>query len=310
MKQNILILGSKSRAASRLDNHFLLQNDNFEFLAPDSQTLDITDSFQLKKFFTKFKPAYTINFAAKTDLTSTESERGNKRSSTWKINVEGVKNLVEYCNAENCHFVQISTSMVFSGSQTKRGPYTEDASPEEDYDLLCWYGITKMEAEKYIRKNSDLYTIIRLSNAARGKIGKKYDFLWRILKQYKENNLNPLFYDQRFTLTDLTELSPVLSKLVTKKISGILHVSDNEQTTPYEIAWHLIDVVGWDKDKIRKISIDEYLRDKSNSSLKLFYPKYWGLTSKITEKETGIKFKSWKKIIDDFIQKDNPINYL
>ena len=310
MKQNILILGSGSRAASRLGEYLLSSNKNFNFLTPESYALDITDHSQLKSFFVKYEPTCTINFAAKTDLKITESERGDKNLNTWKINVDGVKNLVEQCNMRNCYLIQMSTSMVFSGTQVRPGPYPESAHTENNYNLLCWYGITKIEAEKYIRKYSNLYSIIRLSNVARGKSNKKNDILWRILKQYKEDDLNPFFYNQQLTLTDLTELSLVLSKLITNKVPGILHVSDSEQTTPYKIASYLIKTLGWNDKKIKKISIDKYFRDNKDPSLKHFYPKYWGLSSGATQKSLGIKFKSWQQIIDDFVQTDNPTNYL
>src|SRR5205823_3200768 len=142
----ILLIGSSGLVGSRFVELF---PDKRNLLTPEFSELDITNLNQVQEYFHNHHPDIVINFAAYTNVSEAEKQRGDKAGSCWLVNVEGVKNILNSLD-QNTRFIHISTDMVFSGSAADPGPYSADHKPETNSQNLTWYGYTKAEAERVI----------------------------------------------------------------------------------------------------------------------------------------------------------------
>lgn len=268
----VLITGASGLVGSRFVEIYA---DKYRFLTPDYIELDITNPESVKSYLEKNKPDVIVNFAAYTNVSEAEKQRENKNGDCWKVNVEGVRNLIG-----NHFLIHISTDMVFSGD---KGPYKETDVSEADKNKLTWYGFTKAEAERVI---GDKGTIVRIIYPVRKKYDLKLDYLKKPLSLYEQGKLYPLFVDQQINIAFIDEISMALDKIIINKLSGVYHVASRDLTTPHELISYYIS-----KAKNINFSGISGLIDSTR------YPKYGGLDVKTTEKKLGVKFSSWKEIV-------------
>lgn len=273
----ILVTGASGLVGSRFVELYPNPSD---LLTPGLDEFDLSNP---KEYLSIHDPDIVLNFAAFTDVSTAEKQRGDKASSCWQVNVEGIRNLLGAFSA-NCRLIHISTDMVFSGSS---GPYRESDIPETDQSKVTWYGFTKAEAERII---GDRGTIVRIIYPVRAKYDLKLDYLKKPLSLYVQNKLYPLFIDQQINITYIDELCFALQKIINNKILGIYHVASSGLTTPHElISYYISRAKGID------FSAKEGLIDPTR------YPKYGGLDSTITQEKLGIKFSSWKEIVEKLL---------
>ena len=106
----ILVTGSNGLVGNAI--HKLLTNSDHEHINTSwslggiaSHVIDITDNESIEKVVEEFRPDAIINSAAMANVDNCEVERDK----CWKVNVEGVKNLVNTCDNYGIHLVHIST---------------------------------------------------------------------------------------------------------------------------------------------------------------------------------------------------------
>lgn len=289
----ILVTGGNGLVGSHfVENYFPDPKNDNTILSPDAHELDITNQNSVKEFFKLNKPDVIIHFAAFTDVSSAEEQRGNKNGTCWIVNVEGTASLIKAIEYQP-YFIYISTDVVFSGNEDKPGPYAEDFPPEQDKKLLSWYGWTKKEAENLVSNNLENWAVLRISNPSRAKYGLKLDYVRKILTLFDTGKLYPLFNDQYLTLTFIDEVTASLKILLQKKLTGFFHVSSNNIFTPYKLANYLIEKTRGVKNAARPISIERFL--KNNPAR---YPKFGGLKVEKTQQLLNLRFKSWEEAIN------------
>lgn len=274
----ILVTGASGLVGSRFVE---LYPNSQDLLTPD---LDEFDLMHPGEYLTKNTPDVVLNFAAYTNVSEAEKQRGDKSGPCWQINVEGTRNLVSALPA-NTRLIHISTDYVFSGQS---GPYKETDIPETNPSKVTWYGFTKGEAERIVGERG---TIVRLIYPIRAKYFAKLDYLRKPLDLYNQEKLYPLFTDQQISITSIDEACLALQKIIDQKLSGIFHMSCPDITTPYEIITYLLQKLGKDISGVQKSSVDP-----------IRYPKFGGLQVAETEKRLGIKFSSWKQVVDTLIR--------
>lgn len=90
---------------------------NWTFLS--EQDLDITNKTSIKRYFESSSFDLVINCAAYTAVDKAEDEE----ELAFKVNAEGVKNLLEACEQMGAKLIHYSTDYVFNGRSKE--PYTE-----------------------------------------------------------------------------------------------------------------------------------------------------------------------------------------
>jgi dTDP-4-dehydrorhamnose reductase len=110
--QKLLEILSSSHEILALD----LQIESFVSLPPVIyQQVDISDPNKLKSTIEgwAYLPDVIINTAAYTDVDGCEINKDE----AWKVNVEGVKNLVDICKEAHIKLVHVSTDYIFAGEK-------------------------------------------------------------------------------------------------------------------------------------------------------------------------------------------------
>lgn len=284
----ILVTGASGLVGSRfVELHSRLS----ELLMPSQEELDITSLESVKNYFKKYPCDAVVNFAAYTNVGEAENQRGDKNGDCWKVNVNGVANLLSALTDSQL-LIQISTDMVFPGSAQRPGPYSESDLAEIDSSKVTWYGFTKAEAERLVGNRG---TILRLIYPVRAHFDRKLDYLRKHIKLFNEGKLYPLFTDQQVSITFIDEACLAVQKIIDQKAKGVFHAGSSDTVIFYDLICYLLKQLREDVSGIEKTSIDTL-----NNPVR--YPKYGGLQVEETEKKLGIKFSTWKEIVDDLVE--------
>lgn len=257
LKLPIAVIGANSMVGSRFCD---LAKNKLTLIESDvsgQNQVDITAEKSVEDFFIGNDFSSTVLFSAYTDVEGAEAQRNNKNGICWKINVDGVKNIVKACKKYNRKLVFISTDFVFDG---KNGPYNEDDPTGKNFQDISWYGITKIEGEKYIQKNLNDAIILRISYPYRGRFKSKDDVLKRILKLAIKNKLYPMFADQKITPTFIDDLPEAFKTIIRNELNGTFHVTSPKITTQYELTEKILSVFGIKNVKIEKGSLVDFLK--------------------------------------------------
>lgn len=294
------IIGASSMIGSQVCEQ-LKREQNLNLVLGDlngENPIDITDPKSVENFFQKNQPDWAILFSAFTDVDSAENQRNDRGGICWKINVEGVKNVVNSASVHKCKLIFTSTDFIFDG---ENGPYKEEDPPGPNVDKVGWYGITKIEGEKYIRENMqpEDYLILRMSFPFSGKKTLKQDFAQKTINLYKEGKLYPMYSDQEMTPTFIPDIAPAILALLDAKKTGIYNLASPQLTTPYEFTKYLLSSYEKKQTDIEKGSLGEQLKNAGATPR----PLNGGL---LVEKITPIfKPTSWKEGIDKIDLRDH-----
>ncbi len=297
MKKKILITGAQGLVGSRFVD---LYKNKEELLTPEIDEFNILDIVLMKKYLKGKEVSAVVNFAAYTDVGASEKEKGDENGMCWKVNVKGAQNLAQVFK-NGVYFIHISTDMVFPGSAEDPGPYDEMHEVPKDPGKLTWYGYTKGVGERLLKGSISNFSILRIIYPVSAKYKLKLDYLRKPLKLYNDGNLYPLFNDQQISITYIDEACDVLNKLLESKLTGIFHCSSRDTTTPFEIVVYLIKAKYGVKATVKSISIHDFLK---NVDSKARYPIFGGIKTESTQKRLGMKFSSWKEIVDKLIEQN------
>ncbi len=299
MKGLILVTGSEGLVGSRFVE--ISERKNFLHL-PKQVELDITNQSEIKAVLSSYNFSAVVHFAAYTDVGAAEKERENKNGACWQVNVEGTRNLVEAVKPHKAktHFIYISTDNVFSGSTDDPGPYKEDHPREADPTKLTWYGFTKSEAEKEVEEVlGDTATILRIIYPVRAGFEGKLDFLRKHLKLYDEGKLYPMFTDQQISISFIDEVCKALDKIIIDGHKGIFHAASADTVNPHKLISYMLEKTRGITNAVEGTTLREFLESSGNPLYR--YPKFGGLKVGVTEAKLGLKFSTWKEIVDKLV---------
>lgn len=282
--------------ASRLVD---LAGDEFEAVSVDEKTVDITSVESVQRYFGENEFDTIINFSAFTNVDVAESQRGNKEGLTWKLNVNGVKNIINACKKNNIFLIQISTDFVFPGTISNPGPYSEDSKLPVSLDsTMGWYGWTKVQAELEVKNGLSKAATVRLSYPFRAaEYELKSDWARNLLNLYSEHKLYPLFSDQVQSVLFVDDLLDPLSKIINDNLSGIFHIVSSDTTSPYEIGKYILEKYAGKEVEVEKGLMAEFLKVPGRTPRPLF----GGLSTAKTEERLGMRFGSWGEMSDEFL---------
>ncbi len=292
--KKVLVIGATGLVGSRFTE---LAKNKIDIIPVDEKVLDITDKDAVDKYFKENQFDSVLNLAAVTNVDGCEKERGDENSFTWKLNVVGPKNLAEACLRCNNFMVQISTDFIFRGTKDEPGPYSEDAEIPEDNNGIGWYGWTKNRAEKAIQNSGVRNSIVRIAYPFYStKFDLKLDFAKNYLKLFDDGKLFPIFKDQTITPIYVDDLVEPLVKILDDEIEGTFHLVSRDVTTPFDFVEYLLKKNRNVEGVVKEGSMSEFLKAKGRTPR----PRLGGLKTKITQQKLGMKFKTWREMIDEF----------
>jgi dTDP-4-dehydrorhamnose reductase len=161
-----------------------------------------------------------IHAAAMTDVDRCESEF----ELALAVNRDGTRNVARLVRARNAALVYVSTDYVFDG--TKEGAYLEEDPPSP----INAYGRSKLAGEEAAREGAGRCLIVRTSWLY-GLGGR--NFVDTIAEKLGRGETPEVVTDQRGSPTYARDLVRGIERLLCTKASGVVHVSNQGETT-----WH------------------------------------------------------------------------
>jgi dTDP-4-dehydrorhamnose reductase len=229
--------------------------------------LDITEKKAVASVFEKEKPGVVFLTAALSNVDGCEKNR----EKTFKVNVEGTKNVAKACKSNNCLLVFYSSDFVFDG---KKGSYTEQDKPNP----LNVYGASKLEAENAIKEILSNYIIIRTSTlygafeSGKKPESKKGSFVQWVYESLKQGKQISVVTDQTTCPTLVDDLAAVSIALVEKKQGGIFNVAGKTALSRARFAEKIAERFGLQQGLIKPISsreLGQAAKRPANSSLSM-----------------------------------------
>lgn len=223
--------------------------------------LDLKNTNSIKYKLEEEKPDVIIHLAAITHIDKCEKDKkSGKKGEVWKVNVESVKEIVNYCKKNNCKLIFLSTECVFDGKK-KSFKEADKTNP------INWYGTTKNEAEKIITRNLKDYAILR--SVVTYSIDKNQKTIYSIfLKKLSNGKKFKVANDVKFTPTLVTDITKGINTILNKELNGIFHVASNEPITPYEFARLIARSNRYESNQIIGTTLDDIYGIK-NTKLRL-----------------------------------------
>src|SRR5699024_7936655 len=155
--KKIIVLGASGQLGQEWQHTFT--DPEVVLLPYNSGQLDITMENQLRDELTEQQPDIVVNCAAYTDVDGAEENRDK----AWHINVEAVSGLAELAEQIGFTLVHYSTDYVFPGKSNDRQRHPKGYPESLAANPINFYGQTKWEGEKIIRKKTDQHLILRVS---------------------------------------------------------------------------------------------------------------------------------------------------
>jgi len=251
----------------------ILEDEEFDIVETDVETLDITDFEQVKKVLSKEKPDFVIHCAAYTNVDGAQSDI----ATAVKINVQGTENLAKVCGENDITLIYISTDYVFDGE--KKEPY----SPEDKTNPINNYGQTKLDGEKAVQKNCKKYYITRTSWLY-GHYGKNFVETMISLADKPEIKV---VEDQTGCPTWTVELANAIADLIEEAPDyGVYHICGSGETSWYGFAKEIFRLIG-KKVNLLPCATEEFPRPAKR-------PKHSAMDN------NGI-CRNWKAALKDYI---------
>lgn len=279
----VIVIGANGQLGQTLQ-HIAPDYSGIQFRFFTSKEIDITIQSTIELVWKQLKPDFCINAAAYTAVDKAEKESKKAQS----INVEGVQNLAEVCQAFHTVLLHISTDFVFDGN--KEIPYTETdiTNPQSVY------GNTKRGGEFAIINTLQTYFIIRTSWLY-SQFGN--NFMKTMLRLAQEKSSISVVDDQIGTPTHAIDLAKMLLTIIQSKSKayGIYHFSNQGSTS-----WH-----GFAKKifELNHVAITLLPIRTSEYPTPAKRPKYSVLDSSKIKTAFNITIKNWDTALEQYLDK-------
>ena len=226
-----VVLGSEGRAGRVIST--LLAEIAPQCIAATRVELDITDYFNLCWEFERLKTDLVINAAAWTDVDGCEADPGRALA----INATGALNVARAAAVCGAQVVHLSTDYVFDG--LKGEPYSEEDEPAP----LSAYGRSKVAGELAVLADQRDALIIRTAWLF-GGVGRRPDFVDRILAAAQTTDVIPVIAGQRGSPTAVRDLAESLIALLFAGARGLVHVACAGDTDRVGLATAILEEAG------------------------------------------------------------------
>jgi len=206
--------------------------------------LDINNRKNVKKIFKDFKPQVVINTAGLNCLERCD----NDKDYCWKVNVDGLKNLIYYSNIVNARLVHFSSCFIFDG---KKGNYEENDRPFPS----SYYGKSKLAGENAIRSSEIDWIIIRTSFVyGKNTIKNSENYVDNVINRLKENKKFEIKENVIINPTYAGNLVDAVWKVIKLEKSGIFHIAGREIVSLVDFAKQIATFNKYDEELISSLN--------------------------------------------------------
>lgn len=199
-----------------------------------------------------FQPDYLFHLGAYTDLEFCEENVED----AYLTNTTSVENAVLIANKLNIPILYISTAGIFDG---KKDLYDDWDAPNP----LGIYARSKYMGERFVLENATKYLVCRAGWMMGGGPAKDKKFIQKLMFQLKQGS-KELFVvnDKDGTPTYTNDFANNVKILLEREYWGLYNMVCAGQTSRYEVAKHLLKILGLeDQVKLTPVS-SEYFKEQ------------------------------------------------
>ncbi len=221
----------------------------YDVLALTSADCDITDATAVARVVAA--DDVVINCAAYTKVDDAEADEDR----AYAVNATGAAHLAQSCAKAGAALIHISTDYVFSGHFADGHPRPYEL--DDETGPRSAYGRTKLAGELAVLAAMPQAHVVRTSWI----YGGTADFVSAIAAKAAGTDAIDVVADQVGGPTLAADLVDALLELATGTISApILHAVNAGETSRYEQARAVFELVGADPDRVRPVDTDKYPR--------------------------------------------------
>lgn len=233
----IMITGSRGQIGQSLRRAL---PENWELIATDSKTLDITQASAVETMISSFQPDVLVNTAGYTNVDKAEEEP----EKAFLINAQGVANLANSAQKHGVRMIHFSSDYVFDGKQNS--PYQEGDSPNP----INQYGRSKLAGETLALAASPTTLILRTSGVF-SEFGN--NFMQDILHKLRNKQTIAVVDDQICCPTYAGDLADMVITLIQDYPAerGIVHYCSQNAISWYDFARQIAHIAGLDSTLIQ-----------------------------------------------------------
>jgi len=212
---------------------------------PDSVRMDIVDRNEVARVLRTAKPELVVHAAAETNVDMCETNR----ALAWSVNAEGTRNIAEACGKASAKLVYISTDYVFDG---EKGLYSE----EDKANPVNYYGVTKLEGERFVTDICEDFVIARASVLYGWHPGRMNFATW-VIDSLKSGKRISVAEDHYNSPTLAENLAEAILKIVEAEATGLYHIAGSERISRYDFAMETAEVFGLDRSLVTPVKMQD-----------------------------------------------------
>ena len=221
-----------------------LERRGFEYTAPSSKEMDITDAKAVREQICVYRPDAVIHCAAWTAVDAAE----DVPEQAFAVNEGGTRNIAAACREIGAKMLYISTDYVFPGTGT------HFYEPDDPTGPVNVYGRSKLAGELAVKEILEQYFIVRTSWVF-GEYGN--NFVKTMLRLAKNRTEVSVVCDQVGSPTYTADLAPLLCDMVETERYGTYHATNEGICSWAEFAEEIFRVAGKDV-RINRVPAEEY----------------------------------------------------
>ena len=238
----VLITGAGGQLGTELVAAF--RSGGYDVVAATRDRLDVADRDQVVGAITSLRPDLVVHAAAWTAVDDCEADPDR----AWRVNTLGARHVADGCRRVASHLCLISTDYVFDGAS---------AIPYHEWDRtgpLNVYGRSKEAAEQEVLGLDPGAAVVRTSWLA-GAVGP--NFVRTMLTRAEGDGEVRVVDDQCGCPTFARDLAEGLLRLVSARVPGLYHMTNQEPTTWWGLARATFSLAGADEGRVIPISTAE-----------------------------------------------------
>ena len=256
----------------------------FNFIEVSRNDFDFTIKKKLYQFLNIAKPDVIINTAANVNVRYCEEHA----SDTYKINVDFVQDLAEWCAVNEAVLVQISTDHFYD--------YGDRVAHKESDEIKI---VNEYARQKYLAEKVALQMckslVLRTSILGYRYSGERTFLEW-LLKTLKCESSISGFVDAYTSSIDVDTFVDVALLCIDRRLTGCFNVGSSEVYSKYELIKRIIVKLGSVDTNLKRASVGEIFPQRASCC---------GLDSQRMENELGISLPSLDMIIERLKVREN-----
>ncbi|MEM7315199.1 MAG: sugar nucleotide-binding protein [Planctomycetota bacterium] len=217
------------------------QTSNWPLSGPGIVPCNAEDPVGLKRLFDEYQFKAVLNCAGNCALKSCELDP----NMAYRINLSGVRNLLDVVGERDLRFIHVSIDLVFSG-RGQGGHFESDRT-----DPVTVYGSSMAAAEHLVQLVRPNATIMRISLPMGISYSGHAGAIDWIQARFKADKPATLYYDEVRTPTYTDCLNRVFHYFLNRDLPGLYHSGGPLRLSLYQIAQIVNRVGGYDPDLLQ-----------------------------------------------------------